>query len=150
MTHTTPTLQLLVTDPILTHEETLVERVSEVARAAIRSGVFDYPVIVGRVRSDQGTDFVLLDGHHRLAAATTRLGLSRVPALVVEYFDDSRVTVQAWRNGEIVAKADVVRAAKSGQLMPIKSSRHNFEFKTSPCNVPLTALRGTLKFQTGA
>lgn len=143
----TPNVKLLAIDPILTHEKTNPLRIKEVAQAAARDDAFDYPIIVGRIGAGQSAISILLDGHHRLAAAIGYLGLVRVPALVVDYLDDTRVCVTAWRDDEVITKTDVVMAALAKRPMPIKTSRHSFDFDVSPCDVPLSLLRQAQRSQ---
>ena len=150
MTLSNPGLQLMATDPILTHEQTDPTRIHEVAEAALRDGVFDYPVIIGRIGAGHSRLHILLDGHHRLAAATENLGLVRVPALVIDYLDYARVHVTAWRDDEVITKDDVVMAALARRPMPIKTSRHSFDFDVSPCDVPLSLLKPSASAQDWA
>lgn len=150
MTYPTPALQVLSTQAILTHEETSPDRVVEVAIAAIQSSVIDYPIIVGRTSVGQFTKHIVLDGHHRLEAARTKLGLINVPVRIIDYENDVLVAVEAWRESERVEKHDVLRAALIGPNMPIKTSRHTFGFPTEPCNVSLTALRAPGLSSVGA
>ena len=72
------------------------------------------PIIV-----DRGTN-VILDGHHRFAAAD-KLGLGLIPAILVDY-PDSEISVSSWRSGIEIGSDDVIKAGVSGRLLPSKTS----------------------------
>jgi hypothetical protein len=80
---------------------------------------------------------VVLDGHHRLAVAH-RLGLLRVPVVVVEA---AKVPV-VWRSTSVpIDPATVVEAALSGVLMAPRSTMHDLSMLDVDCDVPLDHLR---------
>lgn len=141
MQYNTPKLQFLDVNSPLTHEEIQSARVQEISNNAIDTGFFDYPITIGKVSILGEIVNILLDGHHRLASAQHHLKLQRIPVLAIDYFCDSAVSVKAWRSGETVTKNDVIISALSRSLMPIKTSRHQFGFKSLPCNIPLSELR---------
>lgn len=83
--------------------------------------------------------FIILDGHHRFAAAKL-LGLRRVPCFCVDYDDDS-VIVESWRADLQVTKGDVVHAAVTNSLMEIKTSKHSLNVTMPVCQFALEELR---------
>lgn len=66
--------------------------------------------------------WTILDGHHR-REAHRRLGVRRVPCLVVDY-RSPMIRLEPRRTDLIVSKADVVKRAQSGRLLPPKTTRH--------------------------
>lgn len=72
------------------HEEFVYERYLEVLEETRRAGGYKWPIIV-----DQATG-VILDGHHRHQVSLT-LKLNFVPAILVDYLNDQRISVQRWR-----------------------------------------------------
>ncbi len=47
----------------------------------------------------------------------------------------------AWREGENVTKDTVIQAGLSGNLLPIKTSRHTVPDRPEDINIPLTLLK---------
>ncbi len=80
---------------------------------------------------------VVLDGHHRLAVAQ-RLGLLRVPVVVV---DSANVPVVLRSTSVPIDPATVVAAALSGVLMAPRSTMHDLSMLDVACEVPLDRLR---------
>lgn len=107
-------LPLVVLKP---HEEFSPARVEELTAQVRMDGQIHTPILV------DGQTFAVLDGHHRVEVAK-RLGLSSITARVLDYVEDDEVVVEAWRDGDEVSKQDVLQAALSGRLLPVKTSRH--------------------------
>lgn len=99
------------------HEEIVDSAFRILVSEVTRDGGIHTPILIDRVT---GT---ILDGHHRVRVAQY-LGLTTIPAILVDYMNDRRIAVESWRDGEVVCKHDVVRAAATGKLMPPKTSRH--------------------------
>jgi hypothetical protein len=95
----------------LVHED----RVRALMAKIRKCGVWRVPILV------EATVHAIMDGHHRWTAAH-RLGLRRIPAVVLAY-GDPRLTLTSW-NGEAYTPDDVIEAARSGRTMPQKSTRH--------------------------
>lgn len=127
------TISLVPIETIKPHENVDIEQVQELIDAIKDEGVFTHPITVD-IHSN-----TLLDGHHRLAASTV-LGLTRVPTVMIEYTGHD-VRVSAWRCGEIVTKSNVINAGARGKLMPIKTSRHFFDVEIGVCAIELDKLR---------
>jgi L-serine kinase (ADP) len=91
---------------------------TESALMILANGYFTHPICLDR------QTMTLVDGHHRYRA-TQLLGFAYVPSALVAYWSDD-IRVAAWRDGEQISRQDVFVAAKSGNLMPVKTSRHFF------------------------
>jgi hypothetical protein len=117
-----PTFEWWPADRILIHERTDSVRVEKLARQMQRSGVCETPIYIDRATG------VLLDGHHRYAALL-RLGATRIPVWAVEYEDDSVISLERWRPGPPISRAEVVRRARAGEPFPPKTTRHILHVK---------------------
>ena len=95
----------------------------------------DEPLLVAEARDGL---FVVLNGHHRLAALQ-ELGARRAPAWVVEY-EGEAVVLERWPGARVEThptKAEVVERALRGDLFPPKTTRHRL---TSPLPTRVTHL----------
>ena len=108
-------------------------RVEELRSRILADGHFTHPICLDR------QTMTLLDGHHRHRACQL-LGFEYVPSVLVDYWAED-ISVTAWRHGEVVSRQDVLAAAASGSLMPIKTSRHHFGKPVGKCSLPLSRLR---------
>ncbi|MFA6534539.1 MAG: ParB N-terminal domain-containing protein [Patescibacteria group bacterium] len=102
------------------HEEIRPARLASLRRKILADGVFTTPIFVDRKTG------VILDGHHRIAAARA-LGLRKIPAYLINY-SAAAVKVE-WRKGALpsaTVKAIVLCLAARGRLLPPKSTRHRF------------------------
>ncbi|MFO1172083.1 MAG: ParB N-terminal domain-containing protein [Hyphomicrobiaceae bacterium] len=111
----------------LVHED----RVRKLMTKIRKHGIWRVPILV------EATVHAIMDGHHRYTAAC-RLGLRRVPAVVLAY-GDPRLTLASW-NGETYRPEDVIEAARTGRTMPQKSTRHILEPGLASVRVTLDAL----------
>jgi ParB-like chromosome segregation protein Spo0J len=84
------------------------------------------------------TSLAILDGHHRFRAAQA-LGLARIAAILIGY-GDPRLTLASWTAREFVPE-DVIAAARTGRLLPQKSTRHILAPAAADIAVPLDLLR---------
>lgn len=100
------------------HEKTSMSREKQVLEEIRRYGGV-HAIVVSE-------DFVVLDGHHRLACLK-KLGAEKIPAVVVDYFSEN-VSVKPRRKIP-VSKELVVSSANSGKLLPHKTTRHEYSFK---------------------
>ena len=118
------------------HEHIRPQRVEEMERKIYTNNYFHKPLLVDR------TTMTILDGHHRYNAGL-RLGLTSVPAIVVDYLEDESISVEAWypQKRHSVSKQDVLAAAIGSKLMPPKSSRHAISTAMPQLQVPLSKLR---------
>ena len=72
------------------------------------------------------------------------LGLTHVPAALVDYLKDDSITVDVWPGDhgiESISKQDVINMCLSADVFPPKTSRHTFAEPLSPIFVPLEELR---------
>tara|TARA_X000001036_G_scaffold26806_1_gene22305 strand:+ start:283 stop:690 length:408 start_codon:yes stop_codon:yes gene_type:complete len=118
------------------HEHIRPHRVEEMYQKIHTNNYFHKPLLVDR------TTMTILDGHHRYNASL-RLGLTSVPAIVVDYLEDEAISVEAWhpREPRSVSKQDVLAAATGSDLMPPKSTRHAITTAIPRLRVPLSKLR---------
>ncbi len=117
---------------LLAHERIDPAKVDELVAEFVSSGVFSDPIWVAR------GSLVILNGHHRVAAMQ-RLGGERIPAWVVDY-DDPGITLDRWSPGPPIAKAEVVRRARAGELFPPKTTRHRFAVEPPAHPTPMREL----------
>ncbi|MGB9666054.1 MAG: ParB N-terminal domain-containing protein [Candidatus Cryosericum sp.] len=127
------TITLMPVSALRQHEQILNENLTRIQHDLVRDGMIKDPIIV-----DQRT-MVILDGHHRYNALK-RMGYKYVPVYFVDYSSD-HIAVAAWRAGEHVTKAEVMRAGLTGDLMPAKTSRHTMPDMPHGVNVPLALLK---------
>ena len=127
------TITLVPVNDLKEHEQTVDENTMRVQRGLQRDGMVRDPIIVDR------HSMVILDGHHRYNALK-RMGYAYVPVYLVDYTSD-HIAVTAWRTGEHVTKAEVMRAGLTGELMPARTSRHMLAHMPRGANVPLAKLR---------
>jgi hypothetical protein len=115
------------------HEQVDEAHVQELATIMTLNGYVPHPVTVDR------NTRVILDGHHRVKALE-KLGLLLVPVYFVDYTSDE-ITVEPWREGEVVTKETVIQAGLTGNLLPIKSSKNYIPNKPTNVYVPLELLK---------
>jgi len=119
---------LVASDRLRVHERINEAHLLVLLRQIASDGFIDEPLIV-----DENT-LIILDGHHRYTAAQ-RLGLKLLPVCFVDY-RCSHIKVFAWRAGERVTKAMVIRAGLQGKLLKPKTSRHLISNK--PCGLKIS------------
>lgn len=127
-------ITLLETARLNPTEQVEAARVDDLVRELASDGGQRLPILVER------ESFAILDGHHRYRAAQA-LGLARIAAVVIAY-DDPRLTLASW-TAQSFSHDDVLTAARSGQLLPKKSTRHILSPGLPEISVPLHELRET-------
>ena len=117
------------------HEEVIPDNL-ETRTSKLLSKGFYKPIIVDR------RSMVILDGHHKWTAAG-RLGLARVPVIMVDYLDDEGVLVDVWPNcgRDSITKTEILSMGSSEDVFPPKTSRHTLPFEIPSIAVPLSDLR---------
>ena len=117
------------------HEEVIPDNLAKREKKLLSKGFYK-PIIVDR------RSMVILDGHHKWTAAG-RLGLARVPVIMVDYLDDEGVLVDVWPNcgRDSITKTEVLDMGSSEYLFPPKTSRHTLPFEIPSIAVPLSDLR---------
>ena len=101
-----------------------------------RWGGFTKPVLVDSVTGS------LLDGHHRLSVAQ-ELGLSKIPAICLDYLSSEDITLELWPNTDLesITKSMVIQMCGSGDLFPPKTTKHTTIFDLPPILVSLDDLK---------
>ena len=117
------------------HEE-IIENNLNIRIKKIKKRGFYKPII-----ADNQTN-VILDGHHKWNAAK-EFGLSKVPTIFVDYFNDSGVQVDVWPEcgKDSITKEEVIEMGLSKNVFPPKTSKHSFDFEIPSLSIPLEKLR---------
>jgi hypothetical protein len=118
------------------HEDVVSEdRVRKLYEATIGWNAYRLPLLVD---SKSGA---ILDGHHRYAVGRV-LGLSRLPAILVDYLNDDSISVDVWPECGVdcLTKEDVIEMSLSDEVFPPKTSKHDFVSSFAPINIPLSKL----------
>jgi len=98
------------------HERIEESNVADLVDLLRRTQVLSDPIWVAR------DSYVILNGHHRVEALR-RVGAERVPAWVLDY-ESELIHLERWHPGPPIAKSEVIRRAREGQLFPPKTTRH--------------------------
>ncbi|MFQ5837726.1 MAG: ParB N-terminal domain-containing protein [Thermoplasmata archaeon] len=100
------------------HESLIPELLKETTEGIKRDGYVRTPILV------ENRHHIILDGHHRYQALLD-LGCKRIPAYLVDYFDEG-IRVETWPGAVVdhITKEEVVEAALRGHLFPPKTTRH--------------------------
>lgn len=112
-------VELVPVSQLRDHERTLPRGLAQVITEIICDGRLFRPVLV-----DEKT-MTIIDGHHRTNAFRI-LGLSQIPAYLVDYWDEVILL-------EGATKGEVIERAAKGDPFPPKSTRHLLK----QCCVPL-------------
>ena len=118
------------------HEEVKPRNVDTLHEMTLRWSAYTKPLLVDRVT---GT---ILDGHHRYHVGM-RIGLSRLPVILVDYLEDDGIEIDVWPacGLDTLTKQEVIDMALSDGVFPPKTSRHRFSDHMPPIAVPLDLLR---------
>tara|TARA_B100001564_G_scaffold112167_1_gene93086 strand:- start:302 stop:742 length:441 start_codon:yes stop_codon:yes gene_type:complete len=127
---------ILVEHKVLKEHEEIIENNLNIRIKKIKKRGFYKPII-----ADNQTN-VILDGHHKWNAAK-QFGLSKVPTIFVDYFNDSGVQVDVWPEcgKESITKEEVIKMGLSKNVFPPKTSKHSFDFEIPSLSIPLEKLR---------
>ncbi|MET1159888.1 MAG: DUF5603 domain-containing protein [Thermoprotei archaeon] len=83
---------LLDVDKLVPHEEIVEGRLNDLIEQFLRDNAVDMPIVVAKI---PGTDkFLIVDGHHRWAAVK-KMGLHKIPCVVINYFSNE-VKLMTW------------------------------------------------------
>ena len=117
------------------HEEVIPDNLDKREKKLLSRGFYK-PIIVDR------SSMVILDGHHKWTAAA-RLGLVRVPVIMVDYLADEGVLVDVWPNcgRDSITKTEVLAMGVSEDIFPPKTSRHTLPFDIPSISIPLDDLQ---------
>jgi hypothetical protein len=121
---------------LLPHEEVKARNVDKLHEMTLRWRAYTKPLLADRQTG------AILDGHHRYHVGL-RLGLSRLPCILVDYLDDDSIELDVWPacGLESLTKQQVIDMAKSGEVFPPKTSRHRYSDHLPPIAVALDVLR---------
>ena len=69
--------------------------------------------------------------------------MSKVPAILIDYFDDDKITVEVWPGCGLdnITKKEVIDMSLSDELFPPKTSKHIISNHMPPIHVLLDDLR---------
>ncbi|GFH45073.1 hypothetical protein CTEN210_01547 [Chaetoceros tenuissimus] len=118
------------------HEQVVSEeRVQNLLQSTIEWDAYKMPLLVD---SKSGA---ILDGHHRYAVGRA-MGLSRLPAILVDYLNDETISVDVWPDCglDCLSKEDVIEMSLSKDVFPPKTSKHDFVSSFTSIHVPLSKL----------
>lgn len=117
------------------HEE-IIKKNLKIKIKKMKNKGFYKPII-----ADYQTN-VILDGHHKWNAAK-EFGLSKVPTIFVDYFNDLGVQVDVWPKcgKDSITKKEVIEMGLSESVYPPKTSLHTFDFKIPALSISLEELR---------
>tara|TARA_B100000927_G_scaffold273733_1_gene252423 strand:+ start:3250 stop:3657 length:408 start_codon:yes stop_codon:yes gene_type:complete len=118
------------------HEEIKLKARDKLLEMTKRWGGFTKPVLVD---SQTGS---LLDGHHRLSVAK-ELGLSKIPAICLDYLASEEITLELWPNSSLtqISKESVIEMCHSRDLFSPKTTKHTTTFDLPPILVTLEELK---------
>lgn len=109
---------LILIEKLKYHEDVSKKRVLKLMRDIQSRGLVINPIVVSK------QSYVVLDGHHRVAALKM-IGVRTVPAYVVDYFsDDIRVYLRRKEILSSLLKQAVLNKAAQGKIFPMKTTRH--------------------------
>jgi hypothetical protein len=128
---------LLSVASLLESEGVESQRVSEIVRNILRQGLWTEPVCIDK------DSRVVMDGHHRLAAARV-LCLAFIPVSLFSYED---VRVSARIDGYEVSPVEILRRGLTRNPYPPKTTRHVFPARREKCSVSLDKLRAESGFE---
>ncbi len=117
----------------LPHEKHDPDHARELAAEMEASGLWFKPLLIEREH------LIILDGHHRWEAAK-HLELMAVPVWLISY-GDPRLSLTSWRPEERWTPRDVIACALTGNLAPIKTTRHTLRPAFEAFKMRLSDLR---------
>lgn len=116
------------------HEAIDQNRLKVVLEKIKTDGFFIKPIIIER------EEFIILDGHHRVAALK-RLGAKVIPAYIVDYQSrDIRVFLRRKELMGRLTKEIVIKLALEGKVFPSKTTRHYLKNRPGRIKVSLGEL----------
>ncbi|MDR1553574.1 MAG: NTP transferase domain-containing protein [Prevotellaceae bacterium] len=125
-----PLVELIETATMKGIEAYSDERVQELIDKIKTEKRWTVPVII------ENKHHLVLDGQHRLEASK-RMGIKKIPAIIVNYSD-----VQVWtlRKEEKVSIKRVFNRVLKGDIYPYKTVKHKFNFKIPQVEFSLVSL----------
>ena len=128
-------VKLVDISKLKSHERVNKNHLKRIIREFQTSRVIRNPVVIDR------KTFVVLDGHHRVAALKI-LGCQKIPVMFVNY-QSNKVRVYLRRKNLLqeIIKEIVIKRAFSGFCFPIKTTRHYIKGRIENRKIPLSACR---------
>lgn len=128
-------IEIVPIDSLHQHEQVIPDRLAKVTEIVTREQCVDIPVVVDEKSR------VILDGHHRYNALKN-MGAKKVPALLINYFDDTLITVEARLESGLasITKKEIIDMGLSNKVFKPKTTRHKLKFTVERINVPLAEL----------
>lgn len=126
-----PEVQFVSVDGLKHIEAFDEKRVQTLLTKIEGEAVWSAPVIIEK------NDHLVLDGQHRMEVAK-RMGLKRIPAIVVDYRD---VHVWTLRKEQRVSLPLIRKRVRNGNIYPYKTVKHKFDFYLPKISVDLDELR---------
>ena len=114
-----PSIEVIPTNSLRHIESFDDERVKKLQNEIKKCGIWKVPLVVEKCGN------LVLDGQHRLEAAK-RMGLKKIPVLIVDYHD-----VKVWSlRKEIPVSVEAVRkrVLQENDIFPYKTVKHKFQF----------------------
>ncbi|KKP66277.1 MAG: ParB domain protein nuclease [Candidatus Roizmanbacteria bacterium GW2011_GWA2_35_19] len=115
------------------HEAIDPNHLEKVKKMIFRSGFFKEPIVI-----DKKT-LIVLDGHHRLNSCR-KLGLKKIPCLLVNYLKDKKIRVIGRRDNIFVSKNKVIEMGLSGKVFPHKTTKHRIPNRIKSLKIPIKLL----------
>lgn len=122
---------------LLPTEEINRDRALTLSNKISADGIWTRPMFI------EGDTFAVMDGHHRLFAAS-QLALEVVPCLLLSY-DDPRLSVSYWHKAGAFPVEKILHAARNRKLLPYKTTRHVLNAEFYPADQKLSTLRRAQK-----
>jgi L-serine kinase (ADP) len=137
-----PTFELIALDRLHIHEEVVEADLAHLIDSLRASRIVREPILVAQ------ESFVILNGHHRVAALRA-LGARAAPAWVVDYHDPE-ITLGRWTDGPALTKDEVIARARAGRPFPPKTTRHQILLNLPERPTSLTELGVSREFESAA
>lgn len=115
------------------HEEIILQNLKKVKKQIKKANIFKTPIIV-----DKKT-LIVLDGHHRLNSCK-QLNLNKIPCILVDYLNDSKIKVVSRRKNILVNKKVVIERGLNDRLFPPKTTKHYIPYRITKLKIPLLFL----------
>lgn len=128
-------IKLIPLELLKPHEKIYAVKKKNLIQDFKKRGIIINPVVA------DGKTFVILDGHHRVAACK-QMGLKKIPVYLVAY-PQKKNRVFLRRKKYIFAdnKKAVISSGLSGKLFPQKTTRHFISARPRNINIKLMTLK---------
>ncbi len=109
---------------LMPHEKFRVKHREELHIQIKNDKVLMRPIAVHELTEQAPGKYVIIDGHHR-TQVLKRMGLTYIPANVMDYFSED-IIVRSWDKNKVWDKKRIVARALRGKLLKPKSTKHVF------------------------